>query len=411
MYAKKHLLLTIIAFILFFAIGWKGAEYYYFTNYTQTIGTENDGTTTTTPTPNCTNPQSVDLSLYWDVWDEIEANYINEADVKDDENLVYGSIAGLVDSLGDPYTLFMTPTETKQFEETLNGSLEGIGAELTVEDGLLIVVSPLKDSPAEKAGLLPGDIIFQIDGEIANEMSLFDAIMNIRGERGTEVTLTIIRDGVDEAFDVTIVREEIDLDSISYEMLEDDIFYVSVNQFSDNTSEEFDKAVQAILLNNPKGIILDLRYNGGGYLDIAVDLVSEFVEGSKPVVQLKTRYEENNEVYYVDGDARLADIPLVVLVNQGSASASEIVAGAIQDHERGLVIGENTFGKGSVQEVAFFEDGSSLRLTIAKWLTPSGRDIDEVGIEPNRIVEYTFEDFEADNDTQLNEAISYLKNL
>ncbi|MFC1656237.1 S41 family peptidase [Patescibacteria group bacterium] len=408
MYAKRNLIYTIIIIIFVFLIGWQGSYYYYFAEQHSSRIT---GATTPDSKLTMDNPKSVDMAVFWAVWQEIDSKYVDGDQVLNDQNFIYGSIKGLVDSLDDPYTVFMTPEETKEFEENLQGSLQGIGAELNIEDGFLVVISPLKDSPAERAGLLPGDIIFLIEDETANEMTLFEAIMKIRGEKGTEITLTILREDVDEPFEVTIVRDEITIESVTYELLEGDIEYVSINQFSDNTGEEFDEAVQDILVNNPEGIILDLRYNGGGYLDIAVDITSEFVSGNKPVVLLKTRSEDDDEIFYVNDNARLPDIPLVVLVNEGSASASEILAGAIQDHKRGLIMGEQTYGKGSVQEIDVLEDGSSLRLTIAKWLTPSGRDIEEVGILPDRIIELSLEDLENDIDSQLEEARTYLLEL
>jgi carboxyl-terminal processing protease len=406
MYQKRPLLTIVLAFIFFFMAGWKTAEYYYFINYppSTSLNVLEDSS-------NIKSKESIDLSLYWDVWQRLEKNYIDPVKVSDKQNFIYGSIKGLVEALDDPYTVFMTPDETKQFEENLNGSLEGIGAELTVEDGFLVVISPLKDSPAEKAGLLPGDIIFQINGENTSDMTLFEAIMKIRGEKGTEVTLTIIREDVEEAFDIVIVRDEITVESVSYKALDNNIDYISINQFSDNTTEEFDAIVKKVLSHESKGIILDLRYNGGGYLDIAVDILSEFIEGYKPVVKIKTRDGKEDESLYVYDEARLQNIPLVILVNEGSASASEIVAGAIQDHKRGIIMGKQTYGKGSVQEVEMLKDGSSLRITIAKWLTPSGRDIDEVGVTPDRIVELDMDKLEEGIDTQLEEAKTYLVNL
>lgn len=410
MYAKKQIILTVLALAVFFLGGWKTAEYYYFNNLlsSENITTIERGDIIEIKNG---NPQDVNLSLYWNVWERLETNYLNESAVQNDQNLIYGSIKGLVNALDDPYTVFMTPKETKQFEENLQGSLQGIGAELSVEDGMLIVVSPLKDSPAEKAGLRPGDVIFQIDGDATGEMTLFEAIMNIRGEKGTDVTLTIIREDIDEPFDVTITRDEITIESVTTELLDGNISYVSVNQFSDNTTKEFDEAIQEILIKNPKGVILDLRYNGGGYLDIAVEILSEFISDDKTAVIIQRRNPDDNQTLQVLGNTRLPDIPLVVLVNRGSASASEIVAGAIQDHKRGLVMGEETFGKGSVQEVELLRDGSSLRLTIAKWLTPEGRDIEEAGIVPDRIIELTQEDIENEFDSQLEEARTYLMNL
>jgi len=408
MYAKRNILLTTLGLLIFFLAGWKGAEYFYLSNQ--------DNFLAKCRLEDCNavlsdNPQNVDLSLYWDVWDELDSRYVDGSKVLDSQNFIYGSIKGLVDSLGDPYTVFMTPEETKEFEENLNSQLQGIGAELSVQDGMLVVISPLKDSPAEKAGLKPGDIIFEIDGKTTSEMTLFDAIMKIRGEKGTDVTLTIIRGELDEPFEVTITRDDINVESVTSERLEGNIAYISINQFSDNTAEEFEKAVNDILLNTPKGVILDLRYNGGGYLDISVDIVSEFIEGKKPVVSIKTKDGNEDQIFDTTGNARIAKAPLVVLVNDGSASASEIVAGAIQDSKRGIIMGEQTFGKGSVQEVEFLQDGSSLRMTIAKWLTPSGRSISEVGITPDRIVIQKQEDLDKNIDSQLEEAKNYLTNL
>ena len=408
MYAKKQLIYTVLALVFFFLLGWKTSEYYLSTNGSDTgaFQSGNDNKVINTD-----NPQDANMALFWDVWEEMDLYYVDELAVQDDEKLIYGSIKGLVSSVSDPYTVFMDPEETKEFEENLNGSLEGIGAELTAEDGFLKVLSPLKNSPAEKAGLLPGDIIFQINGEITGEMTLFDAIMKIRGEKGTDVTLTIIREGTEEPFDITITRDSITIESVTYELLEEGLAYISINQFSDDTSSEFDNAVQKLLLDNPKGLIVDLRYNGGGYLDISVEILSQLIKGEEVAVQIQTREKDKNDMLYLLNDGKLSEIPLVVLVNDGSASASEIMAGAIQDYKRGLVIGEKTYGKGSVQEVIYLEDGSSLRMTIAHWLTPNGRSIQEVGITPDRIVELTSEDAAADKDTQLDEAIKYLLNL
>lgn len=406
MYAKRQLFFTILSFILIFAIGWKASEYYFNTNQPTIIVQDNGDIVV----EDFNNPQSVDIGLYWKVWDKLDKSYLDETKLLKDQDLVYGSIKGLVGALGDPYTVFMTPGETKEFEQSLNGNLEGIGAELTVEDGMLVVISPLKDSPAEEAGLKPGDIIFLIEDQVASEMTLFEAIMNIRGEKGTDVTLTILREGVEEPFEVTITRDTINEESVYYELLDGDIAYVAISQFSDDTTKEFDDAVQQIILDDPKGLILDLRFNGGGYLDIAVDILSEFLNDNKDAVEIVTRNAEFDESIQVWGNARLPSIPLVVLVNYGSASASEIFAGAVQDYQRGLIIGEQTFGKGSVQEVELLEDGSSLRLTIAKWLTPNGRDIEEVGIMPDRVIEFDFQEGD-EFDSQLEEAYNYLLNL
>ena len=352
--------------------------------------------------------QNVDLSLFWTVYEEILDRYYKE-DKVDEETMVYGAVKGLVNSLDDPYTVFMDPDETEEFNASLEGTLEGIGAELSVEDQVLVIVSPLKDSPAEKAGLLPRDVIYKINDEYANDMTLFDAIMSIRGKKGTTVTLTIIRDGVDEPFEVSIVRDQINLESVTMEELDDDIVYISINQFSDRTIEEFNAAISGLILNEPKGLIIDLRYNGGGYLDIAIDILSFLLPSHTEAVKIDSRVDE--EIMYTNGNEKLLNVPIVVLVNEGSASASEIVAGAIQDLKRGVVMGTQTFGKGTVQEVNFFNDGSSIRLTIAQWLTPDGRSIQEVGLTPDIIEELSDEDIENEFDSQKDAAIEYLKGL
>jgi len=352
-----------------------------------------------------------DLSLFWNVWDRIKVKYVDENDLNE-KNLIYGATKGMVKALGDPYTVFMDPEETKDFMTSLDGQLNGIGAELEVKDQVLVVVSPIKGSPAEAAGLLPGDVIYKIFDELAADMTIFEAVSKIRGERGTKARLTVIREGTEEPIELEITRDIITLESVTYETKENNIAYVSISQFTDNTKPEFNKAVSSILLKKPKGMILDLRFNGGGYLDVSVDILSELIDGKKEVVKIKSRKAEDDKSIYVSGNARLKDIPLVVLVNKGSASASEIVAGAIQDHKRGIVIGEKTFGKGSVQEVMDnFPDSSSLRVTIAHWFTPNGRSIEHEGIEPDRKVEITTKDLEAKKDTQLDAAIEYLKGL
>lgn len=351
----------------------------------------------------------VDMDLFWKVWKELEDKYV-DLEVIEEDTMVYGSIKGLVDSLEDPYTVFMTPEESTEFTSGLDGTLKGIGAELTVEDKNLVIISPLRGSPAEKAGLLPRDIILAINGELASDMTLVDAISKIRGEVGTSVTLTIIRKNVKEPFDVSIVRDNIEIESVTVEKLDDDIVYLGVNRFNDKTNEEFSNAISEMLLDEPKGLIVDLRFNGGGYLDIAVELLSYLTPSNTPAVVIKERGKKD-DTKLTNGKPKLLNTPLVVIVNDSSASASEIVAGAIQDHKRGVVLGTKTFGKGSVQEVEKFSDGSSLRLTIAKWFTPNGRTINKTGLMPDIIVEITDEDIDNKYDRQKEEAVEYLKNL
>lgn len=399
----------VLAFLVIFSLGW-GSSAYYFSQKVASGQNSSQNTNVLSPLLGGGNTNRSDLKMFWNVWDLLSQQYVDESALNDQQQ-VYGAIKGMVAAVNDPYTVYMTPDETKEFDQSLSGELEGIGAELTVRDKALVVVSPLKNSPAEKAGLLPEDIVYKIDGKVTAEMSLFDAIMHIRGEKGTKVTLTIIRKGIDEPFDLSIVRETVNVESVSMEDKGNNIYYLSINQFGENTAPEFEAKVNELLLKQPKGLILDLRNNGGGLLDTAVNVLSEFIVGKKPAVGIKQRDAKKDTQLFVDGNAHLGTVPLVVLINKGSASASEIVAGAIQDYKRGILMGEQSFGKGSVQDVHPLSDGSSLRITIAKWYTPNGQNIDHVGIKPDMEIKMSDDDYEKKKDTQLNAAMEYLKNL
>lgn len=346
-----------------------------------------------------------DLDVVDEVYDLIQGKYV-DADALKEPQVEYGLARGLVSALDDPFSEFMTPQENKDFQDGLGGKLEGIGAELTMREGILTVVSPLKNSPASKAGLMPEDIVLEINGEKTEEMSLEQAVLKIRGPENTEVKLKILRKGPEE-LELTIKRATIIVDSVTWEMKENKIAYISLNQFGENTTKEFLKILNEVILQEAEGVILDLRFNGGGFLDGAVDVVSAFLKEGK-VVTIKKRNGSGNETLNVSGDVKLEKMPLVVLINAGSASASEIVAGAIQDHKRGLILGEQSFGKGTVQEVMPLQDGSSLRLTIAKWFTPNGVNITETGVTPDQKVEMTIDDYKNQKDPQLEKAMDYL---
>jgi len=349
--------------------------------------------------------ETVNMQLFWDTWNILSGRYV-DPHMMDAQKMIYGAIKGMVEAVGDPYTIFMNPKENKEFQDMLEGTLEGIGAELTVRNGVLTVISPLKNSPAKKAGLQPEDIIYKIDGQLTEELTFEEAVLKIRGQKGTKVTLTVLRKNHDEPIDIVLTRGTINVESVTYK-IKDDIGVIEINQFGKNTTFEFGKVINEILNNRPKGIILDLRYNGGGFLEGAVDIVSEFVEKGK-VVTIKKRNPEEDEVISVNGQARIVSTPLAVLINKGSASASEIVAGALQDDKRAVIIGETSFGKGTVQEVENLIGGASLRITIAKWFTPNDVNISEVGITPDITVVRNVDDLENGSDPQLDRAIEYI---
>ena len=398
-YKKKSSMKVLLWAAVLFMIGWTGAYFYYDVDESLT-GQYFDYSDADETDP-------LDMELFWDVWEVLDDEYVDVL-LLDDESMTYGAIEGMVDGIEDPYTLFMSPEFAEDFMDSLEGELEGIGAELTVKDSELVVITPIKDTPAEAAGLLSGDIIYYIDGERANEMTVYDAIMAIRGEAGTFVELTIMRDGEDDLIILEIERARFDVPSVEWEYVGEnaDIAHINLYQFTEHTLDEFNEAISDILVHDVTGVILDVRSNSGGYLETSVEVLSEFISEKERAVTVKMRNDEDNEIHYTSGDGHLAGLPLVVLVNGGSASASEIVAGAVQDYEIGILIGEQTFGKGSVQRVQDFSDGSSLRLTVAKWYTPDGRSIDDAGITPDIEIE---DDSETEEDEQLDEAVSYLE--
>ncbi|XOU94792.1 MAG: S41 family peptidase [Candidatus Kerfeldbacteria bacterium] len=344
-----------------------------------------------------------DENLFWEVWDSAKNNYVNKP--IDDEVLFYGALEGIAGSLDDPYSVFLNPEATREFNRELNGSFEGIGTEIGIKNNQLTIISPLDNSPASKAGLQAGDVVIKIDGEDTYEMSLDYAIGLIRGTKGTEVVLTVLSENDEIIKDISIVREVITVESVSWEILDNKIAYIKIIHFNSDTYQNFTNIASEILVNDIDGIILDLRNNPGGYLDSAVDVSGEFLEDKVVVIE---DFGTNKIEYTSSGNAKLKDYKSAVLVNGGSASASEIVAGALQDYKYATIIGEQTFGKGSVQEFEQFDDGSSLKLTVAKWLTPNGKNIDEFGITPDIEVEFTKEDYNNDTDPQLENAIQLL---
>ncbi|TSC74921.1 MAG: hypothetical protein G01um101433_973 [Parcubacteria group bacterium Gr01-1014_33] len=331
------------------------------------------------------NPQTklkeADFNLFWDVWSKVEDKFVDKAKI-DREKLVYGAISGMVRALGDPYSEFLPPAETKQFQQDIKGSFGGIGAEIGIRKSMLTIIAPLKGSPAEKIGLKAGDKIIKIDDKVSADLPLDEAVRLIRGETGTKVRLTIMRDSFEKPKEFTITRDIIKIQILETEQKPDGIFVIKLHHFTENAGSEFRKAVEEFYRSKSKKIILDLRNNPGGFLTVSVDIASWFIRSGEVVA--RERYADGSEDSYRSSGYRLFEnIPLVVLVNEGSASASEIVAGALRDAKGIKLVGAKTFGKGSVQEVLNLARNSSLKVTIAKWLTPKGIEINGKGLEPD----------------------------
>jgi carboxyl-terminal processing protease len=350
-------------------------------------------------------PRTVDFSLFWQAWNTVTEKYVGTPDY---QKMIYGAISGMVDGLGDPYSSFMEPSATKSFMDELSGSISGIGAEIEKKEGILVIVSPLSDSPAEKAGLLPSDQILKIDDQNTIDLDLNQAIDKIRGKAGTKVKLNIIREGWEAPRDFTITREKIVIKSVKWQIRDDNIAYVEVSQFGDDTTDLLQQAAKEISDKKPKAVILDLRSNPGGYLDSSVDMASLWMDQGSVVVQEKNK---NGSIIELKTTLEpiLKNYKTIVLINKGSASASEIVAGALQDAGRATIVGETSFGKGSVQELEPLSDKSTLRVTVAKWLTPKGRAIDLIGITPDFNIVLTEDDYNKGKDPQLDKALELAK--
>ncbi len=347
---------------------------------------------------------AVDFEQFWDLWNVIRERYVKQP--VDERQMYYGALRGMVASLGDPHSVFLEPVASEEFTKQLSGKFEGIGAEIGMKKEDLVVVAPLSGSPAEKAGLKAGDRILAIDEEDTFGMSLDFAVSRIRGDKGTKVKLTVLR-GIETASRVfTITRDTIAIQSVKTSFIASPegkkLAVIAVTNFNGDTFDRFLDAVTQIRGRDIDGLILDLRNNPGGYLDVSVQMLGEWIPGETAVSE---RFSDGtSDTHKASGRGRLKEFSTIVLVNGGSASASEIVAGALQDLGKGVLIGTQTFGKGSVQDLIDLGEGSSVKLTIAEWLTPKGSNINVNGITPDYAVERTEEDYENDRDPQLDAA-------
>lgn len=359
---------------------------------------------------NDTPSEEADLAPFWKVWNAIDEKYPDASKVSTQDR-VYGAISGLVGSLNDPYSVFFNPEDTVLFEEDIAGNFTGVGMEIDTKDNILTVIAPLKDTPAYKAGIKPGDKILKIDDVVTTDMTADKAVKLIRGEKGTTVRLTIFSEGDAEPKEIKIVRDIINMPTLDTEIRGDGIFVVKLYSFSANSADLFRNAMKKFHQSKSDKLLLDLRGNPGGYLDASVDMSSWFLASGKPVVIEDAGNGNKQEIYRSAGYNIFSDkLKFVILIDGGSASASEILAGAMQDYGLAILVGEQSYGKGSVQEVVEVTPSTIFKVTVAKWLTPNGTSISEKGLTPDHKVSMTKKDVDAGKDPQLNKAVELLNN-
>lgn len=396
----KSILIILLVFLLGWQLGHRDLEIK-LSNYRPSVSVINKEP-----------PKSInlDFKLFWDVWDLLSRSYLDKKAL-DPQKLFYGAISGMVAAVGDPYTVFLPPEQQKYSQEELNGSFEGVGIQLGFnKDKRLTVIAPLLGTPAQKAGLKPEDLIIKIDGKETMNMTLPEAVSLIRGPKGTKIDLTILREGESDPKVFTLTRDSIIVKSVSISFkaisLKKKVAVIKLSRFGERTRDEWNESIGSILSEGSQGVVLDLRNNPGGFLDGAVFIASEFLDWGDVVLQENSKGEKT--AFKVNRAGRLINMPMIVLINKGSASASEIVAGALQDRKRAKLIGEKSFGKGTIQEAEDLAGGTGIHITVAKWLTPNGRWVNESqGLDPDVKIEDEKED--ATKDPQLDKAIELLE--
>lgn len=354
---------------------------------------------------------NIDFKLFWDTWDLVSSRYIDKTAL-DPQKLYYGAIAGMVAAIGDPYTVFLPPNAQKTAKEQLGGSFEGVGMQLGYsKDKRLVVISPLKDTPAYRAGISAGELILQIDSRDTTNLSLPEAVGLIRGPKGTTVALQMYRENDSKPREIKLTRDTITVKSVEFESKVSKsgkkIALIRISTFGEKTRSEWDEAVREALASAPEGVIVDVRNNPGGFLDAAAYIASEFLDGG--IVVMQEDYLREKQEQSVMRAGKLLKLPMVVLINKGSASASEILAGAMQDRKRATVVGEQSFGKGTIQSTQDLSGGTGIHITTAKWLTPDGRWIHNIGLTPDVKVDLPVASNSAEKtDTQLDKALDLL---
>lgn len=359
-------------------------------------------------------PEQLDFSPLWKTWSILDEKFVpatSTAETLTKQDQLWGVIQGLAESYGDPYTVFMPPEKATIFEEDIRGEFGGVGIEIGMRDDILTVIAPLKDTPAQRAGMQTGDRIVKIDGVSTDGITIDEAVINIRGEVGTDVVLTVAREGENEFLDFTLTRANIEIPTIDTELRSDGVFVVQLYNFTATSPNLFRAALREFIDSGSNKLVLDLRGNPGGYLEAAVDMASFFLPAGKVVVTEDfgdngEPREHRSKGYDLFSDK---DLHMAILVNQGSASASEILAGALKEHGVAVLVGETTFGKGSVQELVKITPETSLKVTVARWLTPQGHSISDGGLTPDVEVEITQEDIDAGVDPQLQKAVEVVK--